>query len=162
PFSDQLRGAWQALAFLIGAVVSGLIAVLVCDAHEATGLVVQPLSAPPEFAARGLDGTVLAQRLLDKLNGLVQQSEQFSVRSADSIGGNWGDDSKVEIPQTGVSVSEFSRALRGWIGNETRVSGEVWRLPKGIAIAVRAGANPGVELSGNESDLDALIENAAV
>lgn len=161
-FNDQLRGAWQSLAMLIGTAVFLLIAALIWDAHEASGLVVQPLSAPPDFAARGLDGTVLAQRLLDKLNGLVQQSEQYSVRTADSIGGNWGDDSKVEIPQTGVSVSEFSRALRGWIGNETRVSGEVWRLPKGIAIAVRAGANPGVELSGSEADLDKLIENAAV
>lgn len=161
-FNDQLRGAWQTMAMLIGTAVFALIAALVWDAHEASGLVVQPLSAPPDFTARGLDGTVLAQRLLDKLNGLVQQSEQNSVRTADSIGGNWGDDSKVEIPQTGVSVSEFSRALRGWIGNETRVSGEVWRLPKGVAIAVRAGANPGVELSGTEADLDALIENAAV
>ncbi|HEY1708044.1 MAG TPA: tetratricopeptide repeat protein [Rhizomicrobium sp.] len=161
-YNDRLRGAWQTLAILFGAIVFALIAALLWDAHQATGLVVQPLSAPPDFAARGLDGTVLAQRLLDKLNGLVQQSAQYSVRTADSIGGNWGDDSKVEIPQTGVSVGELSRAVRGWLGNETRVSGEIWRSQKGIAISVRAGANPGVELNGSEADLDKLLGAAAL
>src|ERR1700742_3571025 len=62
-FNDQLRGAWQTLAMLIGVIVFGVIAALLWDAHQASGLVVQPLSAPPDFAARGLDGTVLAQRL---------------------------------------------------------------------------------------------------
>ena len=46
---------------------------------------------------------------------------------------------KVEIPETGVSIVELERELRRSFGNETRVSGDVWRTPQGIAMTVHAG-----------------------
>jgi hypothetical protein len=102
-------GLGAAFAVLIVAVALGA---LVWNAYDATGLVIEPIKAPPDFAARGLDGTVLARRLLDKLNGDISDAEKWTFRSSDSISGNWGDDSKVEIPETGISVFELSRFLR--------------------------------------------------
>ena len=52
-----------------GLVVLGF-GTLVWQAREATGLVAEPFQTPPDFVAKGLDGSVLSQRLLDRLNGL--------------------------------------------------------------------------------------------
>jgi tetratricopeptide (TPR) repeat protein len=154
------------LAFGIGAVCVALmitvaLGAMMWNAHEATGLVIQPIKAPPDFAERGLDGTVLAQRLLDKLNGMVRQADKWSFRSADSIGGNWGDDSKVEIPETGISVFELQRFLRRSLGHETIMSGELYRTASGIALTVRVGADSGATFKGREQDIDALLTRAA-
>jgi tetratricopeptide (TPR) repeat protein len=154
------------LAFGLGAafvalmVAVGLVA-LAWNAHAATGLLIQPIKAPPDFAQRGLDGTVLAQRLLDKLNGLVRTADKWSFRAADSIGGNWGDNSKVEIPETGISVFELQRFLRQSLGHETIMSGELYRTSSGIALTVRVGADTGTTFEGRDQDIDALLSRAA-
>jgi tetratricopeptide (TPR) repeat protein len=160
-FSDRMRGGFQIMTMTIGALVALALLAVIWSAHNAKGLVVQPLRTPPDFAARGLDGTVLAQRLLDKLNGLVAESEPFAFRSAGTIGGDWGDDSKVEIPETGVSASQLMKDLRAWLGDETRTSGEIWRTASGIVVTVRAGSNVGATIAGPESDLDKLLDRAA-
>src|SRR5215469_12415060 len=96
-FNDILKLAFSvSAAVLVTAIAAGVLA-LVWNAYEATGLVIQPLRAPPDFAARGMDGTVLAQSLLDKLNGYVKDADKWSFRAADNVSGNWGNDSKVEI-----------------------------------------------------------------
>jgi tetratricopeptide (TPR) repeat protein len=147
--------AFVALMFAVG------LAALAWNAHEATGLIIQPIKAPPDFAQRGLDGTVLAQRLLDKLNALVADADKWSFRAADSISGNWGDNSKVEIPETGISVFELRRFLRQSLGHETNMSGEMYRTPLGIALTVRVGANAGTTFEGREQDIDVLLSRAA-
>ena len=154
------------LTFGLGAacvvlVVAIALGALVWNAHEATGLLIQPINAPPDFAARGLDGTVLAHRLLDKLNGFVTEADKWSFRSADSVSGNWGNDSKVEIPETGISIVELSRFLRQRLGHETSMSGELYRTQTGIALTVRVGAAAGETFEGREQDLDALLTRAA-
>jgi tetratricopeptide (TPR) repeat protein len=160
-FNDRMRGLTWVLSLFVGAtVVVGFIALL-WSAHVAHGLVVQPISTPPDLSAKGLDGTVLAQRLLDKLNGLVAESDAAAYHAADTISGDWGDQSRVEIPETGVSISEFSREMRNWLGSETHLGGAVWHSPRGFALTVRAGANPAITLEGNEADLDALLGRAA-
>ena len=42
--------------------------------------------------------------MLDKL--IAMQNGTGSVRPAQSYANNWGDDLKVEIPETGVSIGE--------------------------------------------------------
>ncbi len=150
-----LGGAFVVLLLAVG------LGAFIWDAHEASGLVVQPLDAPPDFAAQGLDGKVLAQKLLDKLNSLVREADKWSFRSADSISGNWGDDSKVEIPETGVSVFELQRFLRQWLGHQTTMSGELYHTASGIALTVRVGANAGETFNGRTQGVEALLSRAA-
>jgi len=110
--NDLLKMAFGVSGAVVVTVIALGVLALVWSAHEATGLVIEPLKAPPDFAQRGLDGTVLAQRLLDKLNGYIGDADKWSLRSADTISGNWGNDSKVQIPDTGVSVFELTLFLR--------------------------------------------------
>ncbi len=160
-FSDYSKMALEIAVGLFLLVVVGAFGALVWQAREARGLVIEPLHTPSELAANGLDGTVLSRQLLDRLNALVAESEKWSVRAASTISGNWGDDSKVEIPETGVSIGELSRSLRQWLGHETRVSGEIFRTGPALAITVRSGANPAITVYGSASDLSGLLSKAA-
>jgi len=158
---DYAKAAMEAtVALFIALVVAGLIA-LVWQAHDARGLVAEPLKTPPDFAARGLDGTVLSQQLLDRLNAMVDEANVYTLRKPNSIEGSWGSNVKVQIPDTGISIDELSRLLRGWLGHETHVSGEIYRTAEGIALTVRAGANPSQTFKGGEADLDTLMDKAA-
>ncbi len=159
--NDLLKLAFGVGAAFVVLTAAVALAALVWNAYDATGLIIQPINAPPDFAARGLDGTVLAHRLLDKLNGYIGDAEKWTFRSPDSISGNWGDDSKVEIPETGVSLFELSRFLRRSLGHETSMSGELYRTSSGIALTVRVGGGTGATFEGREQDIDSLLSRAA-
>ena len=158
-FGDKLRIGLQLLAVAMGlAIVVGL-AVLVWSAHEDHGLVVEAFSVPPDLAQRGLSGQVVAKQVLDRLSDL--QTQTVSMRPADTYQNNWGDDLKVEIPQTGVSLGELRRYLSEWLGHQTHISGEVYRTPTGLTITARAGEAAGTSFSGADADFDTLIQQAA-
>ena len=160
-FGDYAKAAMEAtVAVFIALVVAGFAA-LIWQAHEAKGLVAEPLKTPPDFAARGHDGTVLSQQLLDRLNAMVEEANVYSLRKPDSIAGSWGSNIKVQIPDTGISIDELSQLLHGWLGHETHVSGEITRSADGIALTVRAGTGRSQTFGGRETDLDALIDKAA-
>jgi tetratricopeptide (TPR) repeat protein len=158
-FRERIKAA-RDLALVLGAVALLIGAALfVRDAIGGGGLVVEPLRAPPDLAAQGLDGVVLATRLLDKVSAMQAQTD--SARPPDSFRNNWGEELEVEIPQTGVALGEVGRWLRQRFGRETRISGEVWRTPTGLAVTTRAGAAPGRTFEGPEAELDRLLQRAA-
>ena len=155
---EKRLGMMLRLATLVvGMAIASGFGLMVWDAAHSRGLLIEPFSVPPDMAGRGLTGEVVAAQLLDKL-AILGQSE--SSRSTQSYANNWGNDIKVEIPETGVSISELERFLRGWLGHDTRISGEVYRTATGIAVTARAGAN-GATFTGAESDLDALVQKSA-
>jgi tetratricopeptide (TPR) repeat protein len=157
--SAILKLAFELALALIFLIVAGVIVGAVWSAHEANGLVIEAFQVPAPLADRGLSGQAVAARLLDKVSRL--QSRTDSLRAPNSYENNWGDDIKVQIPDTGVSIGELNRYLRQWLGHETHITGEVWREGDGIAVVARAGADEGTVFTGKESELDALLEKAA-
>jgi tetratricopeptide (TPR) repeat protein len=158
-FNDQMSGALQIMLVIVGALVlAGLGAWLWSAAHD-NGLAIEAFSVPPDLAARGLTGQTVASRLLDDLSAM--QAETDSVRPPSSYSNNWGDDIKVQIPETGVSVGELNRYLRAWLGNETRITGEVYISPAGLAVTARAGSDAAPTFEGPEHELDRLLQKAA-
>jgi Tfp pilus assembly protein PilF len=149
----RLATACVGMAFAAG------IALMVWDAVHADGLVIESFSVPADMAEHGLTGQVVATQMLDKL--ATMQTFTASNRAPRTYANNWGDDLKVEIPETGISVSEAYSFLRGWLGHETHVSGEVFRTTTGIAVTARIGAESGATFTGAEGDLDALEQKAA-
>jgi len=135
------------------------IGVMVWNAAHADGLVIESFSVPADLASRGLSGQVVATQMLDKLTAM--QSATRSNRAPRTYANNWGDDIKVEIPDTGISIGEAYRFLRGWLGHETHISGEVFRTATGIALTARIGADSDATFAGAESDLDAMVQKAA-
>ncbi len=113
------------LGGLAGLIVAMALAAMAWQASRADGVVIEAFSAPPDLAARGLTGQVLASQLQDRLVRL--QSATYSVRPEASLKSGFGDEIAVEIPSTGVSIGDLQRMLRAWLGHETRVTGELYR-----------------------------------
>jgi tetratricopeptide (TPR) repeat protein len=158
--SAAMKFAFElALAVIFTTVAIGL-AWAVWGAMNDRGLVVESFSVPPDLAGRGLSGEVIAARLLDKLSYL--QSATLSSRAASSYANNWGNDIKLQIPDTGVSIGEFNRSLHAWLGHQTRITGEIYRTGNGsIAVTARAGSGSGPTFTGSDADLDKLLRKAA-
>src|SRR5215467_9290832 len=53
--NDLIKLAFELGAALIALTVAAGLAAMIWNAREATGLIIQPINAPPDFAARGLD-----------------------------------------------------------------------------------------------------------
>ncbi len=152
------------LSFEIAVAVLALLAVIgvgaaIWSAAHDKALVIEPFSVPPELAARGLDGKAIAAHLQDRL--AVMQAATQSVRPADSYSNDWGNDIKVQIPETGVSIGEVYRLLVAWLGHQTHITGEVWATAGGLAITTRAGGDGATTVTGTEADLDGLLQQAA-
>jgi hypothetical protein len=100
-FALRLRVGLQIFLVLVATVVGIGVLIMIRDAMEDHGLVVEAFSVPPDLARDGLTGEVVATRFLDKLQAM--QIATTSERPADSYQYNWGSDIKVEIPETGLS-----------------------------------------------------------
>jgi tetratricopeptide (TPR) repeat protein len=84
-----------------------------------------------------------------------------SVRAPSTYANNWEEELKIDIPNTGATTDQVWKVLRGWLGKETRISGEVIDLGSGLALTVRVGAKPGQRFVSGDSDLDLLVGQGA-
>jgi tetratricopeptide (TPR) repeat protein len=157
--SDVMKLAFElALAFIFVAIAFSIGTALWMAAHD-DSLVIEAFSVPPDMAARGLTGQAIAAQLQDKLGAM--QAATDSARPAASYTNNWGNDIKVEIPNTGVSIGEFYRYLASWLGHQMHIRGEVYRDGAKVVVAARAGGDGGTKIMGPESDLDTLLQQTA-
>ena len=157
--SERMGVALKVLTAIAGVLAVGVLAIMALQASRTDQLVLQPFSVPPDLAARGLTGPVVATKLRDQLAAM--QANKLSNRAPNSYADDWSETPEIEIPQTGVSLSELQLALRNWLGRETRISGEVVRTPIGYQVTARAGAEPGQSFVGAEAELDTTIRRAA-
>lgn len=146
---------------VLGAVLALLIALgaLIWNASRSTSLVIEPFGVPPTLAQRGLTGKVVSARVLDELAELQRRTE--SMRGEKSYANDWQGDIQLDIPQTGISIGEAWRTLKGWLGEETRIGGEIVQLPTGLAVTTRAGPLSGGTVQGPEGEVDRLVREAA-
>jgi len=157
--NDQMRGVLYVVGVIVALAVLAALGAFVWNAARSTALVIEAFSVPPDFAGRGLTGEVIAGKVLDRLQTFQAQTQ--SNRAASSYANNWGNDIKVQIPNTGVSIGDLDRYLRQWLGHETHISGEIYRTANGIAVTARAGGSTSPTFTGNDADLDKLIQQAA-
>jgi tetratricopeptide (TPR) repeat protein len=157
--SDVLKVAFElAVSTVAIAIVIAIGAAVWMAAHD-DGLVIEPFSVPPEMAARGITGETVANAMLDKLTAM--QNATDSARPAQSYANNWGNDIKVEIPNTGVSVGQFYHYLASWLGHETHITGEVFRTANGMAVTARVIGGGSNTVTGSEAGFDDLLQQAA-
>lgn len=157
--TERAAFALKLLTACVGIVAAVVVATLLISASQYRGLTVQPFSVPPELEARGLNGSAVATRVLDKLTAL--QAATVSLRAPNSYANSWGDSVEVQIPQTGVSAGELWKFLRSWLGEEVKITGEVVRVGTGLQVTTRAGGQAAAPLLGQEAELEALLDRAA-
>jgi tetratricopeptide (TPR) repeat protein len=146
------------IAFAALAIASGFIW-MVLAASADRSLVIEAFATPPDLAARGLSGQVLAANLADRLGEIDRAANSF--RSPETMSTNWGDDVKIEIPSTGISIGELDRFLRRKLGRETVIGGSVFRTPQGLRMTVRTGVLGTVEQTGSDAQIEDMIRKAA-
>src|SRR5580658_3404607 len=151
--------ALKAITALVGIALAVGIALMVWNDVGSGGLVIEQFSVPPDLAERGLTGQVLASKLLDRLAAMQAQTD--SQRDPETYTNYWGDDIKVEIPSTGISIGELDRFLREKLGHPTHITGEVVRDGSGLALTARAGIDGSSTVVGGEGEIDALVQRLA-
>ncbi len=158
-FSDRVRAALQIMTAVVGLFVAAGLGGAIWTAARSDSVVVDAFTGPPDMAAKGLTGEVLASRLLDNLTLL--QSQTRSAQTKRGLRDAWSGDIKLEVPQTGVSIGELMRDLRAWLGHETHIGGDLVETPQGLSLTIRGEGVLPRTFSGPPSDLDKLFDEAA-
>ena len=156
---ERMRVAIQSFFVAVGAVIACGFIWMVWNAATDHGLVVEAFSVPPALAQRGLTGQVVAKLVLNDLARL--QEETDSSRAPDTYTNNWGEDLKVEIPETGVSISDLQRLLGNALGHETHISGEIYQGADSLSVTAHAGEAAAQIFSGREAELSNTLEQVA-
>jgi tetratricopeptide (TPR) repeat protein len=157
--SDVLKLGFELAAAIVVTAIAAFIGAAVWSAAHDHSLVIEAFAVPADMAANGLSGQVVATQVQDRLAWMQDHTD--TIRQANSYANNWANDVKVQIPDTGVSIGEFYRYLTGWLGNQTHITGEVWRDGGRIALSVRIGSDAAHVFTGAPSDVSALVAKAA-
>ncbi len=147
----ELAAALAVLAIVIAAGAA------VWNAAHDDSLVIEAFNVPADMAANGLTGQVVATQIQDRLAWMQANSD--TIRASNTYRSSWGDDIKVQIPNTGVSIGEFYRYLAGWLGHQTHITGEVIRTGHGLSLSVREGSNAAAVF--NAPELSTLVSKAS-
>jgi tetratricopeptide (TPR) repeat protein len=147
-----------ATAFMGLAIAAGL-AFLIWNAASSNDLVIDSFQVPPDLADRGLSGPVVAAKLSDKIAAM--QAQTLSQRAPKSYANGLPDGLKLNIPETGVSLSELDRFLREKLGHDLHIGGEMVQAGTGIALTARVGTGGSATVAGAEADTDALLQKLA-
>jgi tetratricopeptide (TPR) repeat protein len=163
-FSDRMKALLQGLTVMMGLGVALALAGLAWSAAQDHAVVIDAFSVPPDLAQQGSSGAALATQLHDKLQVMREQTPSALVGV--SVREKAISEARVEIPETGLSLSEVNRFVRDWLGHEQQVSAEVAHVTSGpekgaLVMTVRAGDSPGVRLVQADGDLDAMLQKAA-
>jgi tetratricopeptide (TPR) repeat protein len=156
--SDVFKLSFEFGAALVLSALAVSLTIAIWTAAHDRALVIEAFNVPSDMAANGLTGQVVATQLESRLAWM--QSHTDTMRAAETFKNSWTNDIKVQIPDTGVSISEAYRALVGWLGHQTHIGGAIWRAQDRLTIAVRSGANT-FEFTGHEATLPDLIAKAA-
>ena len=162
--SERAALGIRVLLGLAGLVVAVVLGTMVWSAAKADGLVIEAIEAPPDIVQQGFSGSALAARLQDRLNRM--QRETIGTRATTALREARDSDVKIQIPNTGISLGEVDRYLRSRLGHETAVRGELVKLEAGpqagaLALSVRIGAQPGVEVVSPTRDVNELLQRGA-
>jgi tetratricopeptide (TPR) repeat protein len=156
----RLRVGFQLFLALVATAIGFGGVVMIRDAVTSRRVVIEPFHAPPSLAARGIDGAVVAAALLDALSHL--QDATRSSSAARSLSGAWTGNIKLDVPDTGISLSEISRLLRERFGNDVQIEGDLIETAAGgLALTVRGNGVPAITFEGTPTDLGHLTGKAA-
>jgi len=144
---------------LIGMVVAAGLAFLIWNAARSNELIVDAFSVPPDLAQKGVNGEVLAGEVVDRLVEIQEGITSF--RAPQTYANTFGESVKLEIPETGVSLSELDRFLREKLGHNTHISGALVRTASGLKLTARISGAGSDRAEGGDGDLDTLVQRAA-
>ncbi|RYF93173.1 MAG: hypothetical protein EON95_09840 [Caulobacteraceae bacterium] len=158
-FNERAAGALKVLTGLAGVSVAVVLGLMAWTASQDRTVVFDAFSTPPDLAARGVTGQVVATRFLDHIRSIHRQGDDS--RPDQSFRNSWGGEATVAIPGAGISVGDLMSLFRAWLGKETHFGGEVIRTADGYLVTARTDGVAPVTVRGGVDDLDATLVRAA-
>lgn len=159
--SERLGFALKALTILVGLGLVAILAAMAWNAAHDQSVVVRAFSTPPVYAARGLTGEVIAGQFIDDLVRIRSRTARVSLAPTQGLRAA-GQDIRIEIPQTGVSLGEIQRLFERWLGHQTAISGAISEETPGVVtLSAQVGGYGWVRVSGPVDQLDGLIQQLA-
>ncbi len=156
--SERAGFALKMLTGLAGLAAAMTLSVMAWQASRANGVVVEPFGVPPELSGQ-ITGQAVAAQVLDELARL--NTRKTVAANDPTYSGGDRQEISLAIPGSGVNLGDLQAALRTWLGHETRISGEVFRTPNGLAIRARPAAGQAVRVEGPLADFEALSRQIA-
>jgi tetratricopeptide (TPR) repeat protein len=144
---------------IVGLAVAAGFGFLIWNAAKSNELIVDSFSVPPDLAQKGISGPVLAAEVVNRL--ITMQAQTTSFRAPQSYTSGFNDSVKLEIPETGISLAELDRFLREKLGDNTHISGALFRTSAGVRLTARAGTQVSDSFEGREEELDDVIQRTA-
>ncbi len=133
--SAQAGFALRCVAGVAAVAVAVGLGVMAFKASQSSELVVHALSVPPALTEAGVTGAAVATAVLDRTMELERVANDIYVSPVTE---GWVERSRIEIPQTGLSVDEVDRLLRAWLGDVINVNGDVRLTPAGVRVTLHA------------------------
>jgi tetratricopeptide (TPR) repeat protein len=156
-----MKGATRLMLVVIGLLLIGGIVAAMWKASQAEGIVVDTFSVPPRFSQDGITGQVVADDLTSQISMIRIRANASSAARSKDVRQN-GEEIKIEIPETGVSLGQAWRVLRTWLGHERRLGGNIRIVADGkIALTAVLDGAGAVTFSGAPGDLEKLEQQAA-
>ena len=160
-WKDRLSLALQGLGVLAGAAVLVGLGVTAWQAHQDDSLVVEPFATPPALAQQGLTGPALGAEVMDRISGIDALVKRNSISASSGVKADSGEDIKLEIPETGVSVGEIGRLLREWLGRQRRIEGDLRQTADGKLLLTARMQGRAFSASGAPAELEQLEQQVA-
>lgn len=157
--STMMKVVLEAAVALVVLTAVGLLAGATWEAVHDDSIVIDAFAVPPDLAAKGLTGEVVASLFEDRLSWMDLQAKK--ARSHHTS--NTNNEIKVQIPNTGISIGQAYRVLAGWLGDQTHVSGDIWHDGNDLVFAVQVDNIPAKRFRtpARTGDLDTLVNRAA-
>jgi hypothetical protein len=157
-----MKGAMRVILVAVGALFLGVLVAAMWAASRAEGLVVDAFSVPPALAATGVTADVLADDLTTRVAAVRDFANDHSFARSNDVSQDRSEDIKVEIPETGVSMTQAWRYLKLWLGHERRLTGDLRNMGDGrIALTVALDGRDAFTVQGAARELDGLEDQAA-
>lgn len=157
---QMIRVGLQVITAAFGVVFALFVLGVIYAASQSRMLVIDAFDAPPALAARGVSGKVAASGLLDAISVIQDATKSASAKR--KVASAWTGAINVEVPQTGLSISEIERLLRARLGNDTHISGDLVQQSDGsLTLTVRGDGIRPRSFSGGPDALSGLTTQAA-
>jgi tetratricopeptide (TPR) repeat protein len=159
-FGQRIRNGVQVVTALVVALAGWGLCVMIYGAFTTNSVVVEAFDTPPALLARGLSGKVVAGGLLDELTRL--QAATRSSAAKRHLSNAWTNEIKVEVPETGMALSEIERMVKARFGHDQHIEGDLVQTDNGgLTLTVRGDHLLPKVFTGGAGDLDKLTTQAA-
>jgi tetratricopeptide (TPR) repeat protein len=159
-FADRIRNTISAGVLLIVLLALLGFAWMLSDAVSSRQVVIAPFDIGPGLATRDVSGKIVAAGVLDELIRL--QAATRSSTQKTKLANAWEGEIKIEVPQTGLSIGEITRALRERFGHDIQIDGDLMETPaQGLALTVRGSGVAPKTFTGNSTQLEKLTQDAS-